>query len=103
MSNNTASIGCTPVASTFMVVGSRLALGAVAADQRVGGAVVVELGLLGRLQLRDDPLRQHLAELDSPLVEGVDAPDASLGEDAVLIQRDQAAEDLWVEALGEDR
>src|SRR5436305_15207514 len=73
MSNSTASIGSAPSGSSFIVPGSRLALAAVAADQRVGGAIVVELGLLGRLQLGDDPLRQHLAELDSPLVEGVDA------------------------------
>ena len=33
-----------------------------------------------------------LAQLDPPLVEGVDPPDRALGEDAVLVQGDQGAE-----------
>src|SRR5262249_10581483 len=65
---------------------------AVTANQAVGGGVVLELRLVGGLELGNDRLRQHLAELDSPLVEGVDLPDRPLGEDAVLIQCDQGAE-----------
>src|SRR5262245_9396172 len=60
---------------------------AVPADQRVRGAVVGELGLGLALELRHDPLRERLAELDAPLVEGVDAPDGALREDAVLVER----------------
>src|SRR6478672_5785351 len=65
---------------------------AVAADQRVGRAVVAELRLRVCLQLGDDRHRQGLAQLDPPLVEGVDAPDRALGEDAVLVEGDQLAE-----------
>ena len=36
--------------------------------------------------------RERLAELDPPLVEGVDAPDRALGEDAVLVEGDERAE-----------
>src|SRR5262245_26475527 len=55
-----------------------LAERAVAPDQGVGRAVVVELGLgIGR-ELGDDPLGQHLAELHAPLVERVDVPDGPL-------------------------
>ena len=36
--------------------------------------------------------REHLAELDPPLVERVDVPDHALGEDAVLVERDERAE-----------
>src|SRR5581483_11716409 len=63
--------------------------GSVAPDQRVGRAVVGELGLGLSLQLRNDPLGQRLAQLDPPLVEGIDGPDGPLGEDAVLVQRHQ--------------
>ena len=49
-------------------------------------------GSLAALQLGDDPLRQHLAQLDAPLVERVDVPDRALREDAVLVQRDQLAQ-----------
>ena len=41
------------------------------------------------LQLRQDPAGQFLAQLDAPLVETVDAPDAALHRHLVLIQRDQ--------------
>src|SRR3954452_19446265 len=76
---------------------------AVAPDQRIGRAVVAELRLCIGLQLGDDRHRQGLAQLDPPLVEGVDAPDRALGEDAVLIEGDQGAERVRVEPLGEDR
>ena len=41
------------------------------------------------LQLGDNALREGLAEFHAPLVEGIDPPDGSLGEDAVLVERDQ--------------
>src|SRR6476659_3053420 len=65
---------------------------AIAPDQSVGGAVVAELGFLGALELGDDPLRERLPQLHAPLIEGVDLPDGALGEDAVLVERDQFAE-----------
>src|SRR6185436_2304482 len=65
-----------------------------ATDQGVRRAVVAELRLRLALELRDDPLGQHLAQLDAPLVEGVDLPDRALGEDAVLVEGDELAERL---------
>jgi len=38
-----------------------------------------------------------LAELDAPLVEGIDVPDRRLDEHAVLIKRDEAAERVGIE------
>ena len=45
-------------------------------------------------QLRQDLLRQLLAQLHPHLVEGVDVPDHPLGEDLVLVQRDQRTQHL---------
>src|SRR6185312_13041257 len=67
---------------------------AVAADQRIGGAVVTQLRLLPGLELGDDLHGQDLAQLDPPLVEGVDPPDGALGEDVERIQRHQRAQRL---------
>ncbi len=50
----------------------------------------------------DDALGQNLAELDAPLIEGVDAPDRALGENIVLVERDQRAERMRRQPLGED-
>lgn len=41
---------------------------AVAPDQRVGRAVVARLRLFPGFELRDDPLRQRLPQLHTPLV-----------------------------------
>src|SRR5580765_121364 len=65
---------------------------AIAADQCVGGAVVLQVGLGVRAELTRDLLGQHLAELDAPLVEGVDGPHRALGEHAVLVERDEGTE-----------
>ena len=43
-------------------------------------------------QLGRELLRNHLAELDAPLVERVDPPDRSLREHAVLVQTDERPE-----------
>src|SRR6476659_970678 len=76
---------------------------AVAADQRVGRAVVVKLRLGVRLQLWDDRFGERLAQLHPPLVEGVDPPNGALGEDAVLVEGDERPQRLRGQALGEDR
>ena len=76
---------------------------AVTADQVVRGAVVPELGFRFAFEFRDDALGQHLAQFDAPLVERVDVPDHALGEDGVLVERDELAERLRREPLGEDR
>ena len=53
---------------------------------------IVASHILGLLELRKDRLRQDLAELDTHLIEGVDAPDDALGEDLVLVERNERAE-----------
>src|SRR5882672_10177164 len=65
---------------------------AVAADQVVGRTIVAELGGGLARELGDDALRQYLAEFDAPLIEGIDVPDHALGEDAVLVERDQLSQ-----------
>src|SRR5262245_39691394 len=50
---------------------------------------MTELGLALALKLGDDALSQDLTEFDAPLIERVDVPDCSLGEYAVLVQRNQ--------------
>src|SRR4029434_498651 len=74
----------------------------IAADEVVRRAIMAELGFRRALELGDDVLGQHLAELDSPLIERVDVPDAPLGEHAVLVQRDELAERLRREPLCQD-
>ena len=53
-------------------------------------------------QLRKNLLRQLLAEFDPPLVEAVDVPDRALGEDFVLVQRDELAQRARVNDVDED-
>src|SRR5262249_18386677 len=65
---------------------------AITSDQRIGRRVVFELRLGRTLELRNDPLGERLAEFHPPLVEAIDLPDRALGEDAVLVERDQLAE-----------
>src|SRR3546814_12072110 len=62
---------------------------AVAPDQFVGGTVVAQLRQARGGQFACGPLRQHLAQLHAPLVEGVDVPDHALHEHAVLVKRHQ--------------
>ena len=45
-----------------------------------------------REDLARESRRKHLAELDPPLVEGVDPPDDPLREDAVLVEPDDDPE-----------
>src|SRR5258705_6719878 len=64
---------------------------------------MIELGLLLALQLRDDALSQHLAELDAPLVERVNIPNHPLGENGVFVKGNEFTEHFWCEPLGEYR
>src|SRR3954464_5125381 len=59
---------------------------ALAADERVGRRVVREPRFAGALELGRYPLGEHFAERHPPLIEGVDLPDHSLGEDDVLVK-----------------
>src|SRR5262249_55580797 len=75
---------------------------AIATDQSIRRRIVRELGLRRALELRDDALRELLPELDAPLIERVDVPDHSLGERAVLVERDERPDRLRRQLLGED-
>lgn len=54
------------------------------------------------LQLLLDLFGQDLAQLDTPLVEGVDVPDSPLGEGDVLVVGDQSTQSGRSDLLGED-
>ena len=55
------------------------------------------------LQLLLDLLRKNLAQLHTPLVEGVDVPDSTLSEGEVLIVRDQSSKSGGSDLLSQDR
>src|SRR5579859_5851629 len=54
------------------------------------------------LEFGDDALRQRLAQLNTPLVEGVDLPDGALRKDAVLVEGNKLAQNRGSEAVDED-
>lgn len=60
----------------------------------VTGTVSLEFGL--------DLLREDLAELDAPLVEGIDVPDCALGESEVFVVGNQSTESTGRDLLSED-
>ena len=62
-----------------------------------------QLRVLDGFQLRNDPFGQHLAKFHTPLVEGIDVPDRSLGENAVLVKSDEFAERFRREPFHQDR
>src|ERR1700758_1323500 len=57
-------------------------------DKGIGRAVVLAAGVLA-FEFADNLLGQNLAEFHAPLIERIDLPDRSLGEDAVLVQGNQ--------------
>src|ERR1700674_472895 len=82
-------------------VRSRRTIASVAADQRVCRAVVRQWRLGRAFEFGNGPLRQHLAELDAPLIERIDVPDDALHEDAVLVEGDDCAKGLRRQPLRE--
>ena len=73
-----------------------------AAYRRISAFVELSCASSGSSAASSSPTirwRQHLAELDAPLVERVDAPDRALREDAVLVERDELAERRGRQAL----
>ena len=50
-------------------------------------------GLGGAFQFGEDLCGEDLAEFHAPLIEAVDVPDGSLGEDGVLVEGDELAEE----------
>ena len=73
---------------------------AVAPDKCLRRTVMPEWRLLYTFQLRDNAFRQYFAQLDAPLIKGINLPDRPLGEDAVLVERNQFAERLRGQAPG---
>src|SRR5689334_18641879 len=55
-----------------------------------------------RLQFGNDPQRECLAQLNAPLVKGVNSPDRSLHEYLVLIESDQRAQQLRSQPIAQD-
>ena len=62
----------------------------------------MEFGFRLALELWNDALGQYLAQFNAPLVERVKVPDGALGENRVLIERDQLAERFRREFFGKD-
>ena len=70
----------------------------VRSNQATSRPIVVASRTL-RLQLLLDRLRKDLAQLDSPLIEGVDVPDGALGERDVLVVGNERTESAWCDFL----
>ena len=62
-----------------------------------------ELWFAFALDLRDDALRQDLAQLDAPLVERIDVPDCALREYRMFVERDKLAQGFRCQPFGQDR
>src|SRR6266853_4992806 len=62
-----------------------------------------ELRFAFALNLRDDALRKRLAQLNAPLIEGIDVPDHALSEDGVFVQSHQLAQGFRRQLPGKDR
>src|ERR1700722_6227594 len=75
---------------------------AVAADEVVGRAVMIESRLSRALELRNDALGKNFAELDAPLIERINLPDRALGEHAVLVERDEFPKRARGQAIEQD-
>ena len=71
-------------------------------DQCIGRGVVAVYRGVG-MQFGQDAPGELLAELDAPLVVGIQVPDHALDKDLVLVQRDQHAERMRRELLQQDR
>ena len=50
---------------------------------------MLEFWFRWRCQLRIDFVREYLTQFHTPLIEGIDGPDDSLGEYEVFVERDQ--------------
>src|SRR5215472_14425644 len=81
-----------PMSLTIRFAPLMAAQAAIAFDQRVGRAVVLQVGFPLALQFRNDTLGQYFTQLDTPLIERVDVPDRALGKDIVFVERDECPE-----------
>ena len=73
---------------------SEFAICAVELDQALGGGVLGGEGVVVLGDGRGDLLGKLLAELDAPLVVGVEAPHGTLNEGDVLVQGDELAKQI---------
>jgi hypothetical protein len=69
---------------------------------QTGCAGIVAVNFARGLELGLDLLGKRLAELDTPLVEGVDVPDGTLGEGQVLVVGDQSTQSGRGDLLGQN-
>ena len=62
---------------------------------------MLELRLIRAFEFRGRPLRQHLGQVDAPLIERIDIPDCPYSENTVLVKRDQKPQHLRRQTLGQ--
>lgn len=80
----------------------RLPVGLDEVDQAVGGAVVSgDLVVVGEVAFNG--LGESFAQLDTPLVEGVNVPDDALSEDLMLVGGDEGTESEGSQLLDHNR
>ena len=61
-----------------------------------------ELGFSRALEFGYDALGEDFAQLNAPLVEGIDTPYCSLGENTVLVERNQFAQRRRRQPVGQN-
>src|SRR4030095_5892519 len=64
---------------------------------------MLEIGFCIALEFRDNSLRQHFAEFNSPLIERVDIPDDALCENRVFVKSNELAQRFWCELVSKNR
>src|SRR5258708_5975137 len=65
---------------------------AVATNQSVRRAIVLEGWCAGTRKFGNNALSQYFAKFDAPLVKGIDMPDGALDKDFVFVERDEFAQ-----------
>src|SRR5437763_1800279 len=63
---------------------------------------MLEVRIVFPFQFRNDPLGEHLTELNSPLIERINVPNRTLGENRVFVKSNEPAERSGGEPLGKD-
>src|ERR1700727_1126774 len=72
-------------------------------DQACRGSIMCQCRLCRALQFANNTLRQHLAQLNAPLIKRVDTPDRSLSKYRMFIESDQLTQHLRRQLLRKDR
>ena len=63
---------------------------------------MVKSRFLLTFEFGDNPLRQLLAQFDTPLVKRVDVPDRSLRKNTMLVESDQLTKSFGVEQISQN-